>query len=167
MFRDAKCGICKPKPANYKLNINSRLFCTPKIKQQAIMTKFEKLMPVSHIVRAFSHPPAPSPSVSLQGLRRFLVRDKKWQPFPTTPYLIDSHSSTKPTNVKLLNVKSMLSAHRTKSPPLTLDPSRSHLEVLVILYASPCPSPHETMFDEQAVAQVACHYHRHGRRARG
>ena len=33
--------------------INSRLFCTPKIKQQAIMTKFEKLMPVSHIVKAF------------------------------------------------------------------------------------------------------------------
>ena len=34
--------------------INSRLFCTPKIKQQAIMTKFEKLMPVSHIVKESS-----------------------------------------------------------------------------------------------------------------
>ena len=33
--------------------INSRLFCTPKTKQQAIMTKFEKLMPMSHIVKAF------------------------------------------------------------------------------------------------------------------
>ena len=88
------------------------------------MTKFEKLMPVSHIVRAFSHPPAPSPSVSLQGLLGILVRDKKWQPFPIVSYLIDFHPSTKPTNVKLLNVKSMLSAHRTKSPPLTLNPQQ-------------------------------------------
>ena len=88
------------------------------------MTKFEKLMPVSHIVRAFSHPPAPSPSVSLQGLRGILDRDEKWQPLPITPYLIDSLLSTKPTNVKLLNVKSMLSAHRTKSPSLTLNPQQ-------------------------------------------
>ena len=95
-----------------------------KIKQQAIMTKFEKLMPVSHIVRAFSLPPAPSPAGSLQGLRGFLDRDEKRQPFPITPYLIDSLPSTKPTNVKLLNVKSMLSAHRTKSPPLTLNPQQ-------------------------------------------
>ena len=116
VLRDAKCPNYKPKAANYKLNINSRLFCTPKIKQQAIMTKFEKLMPVSHIVRAFSHPSAPSPSVSLQGLRGFLVRDKKWQPSPMSHYLFDSHLSTRPANVKLLNVKSMLSAHRTKSP---------------------------------------------------
>ena len=65
----------------------------------------------------------PVPRGSLQGLLGILVRDKKWQPFPT-PYLIDSHPSTNPTNVKLLNVKSMLSAHRTKSPPLTLNPQQ-------------------------------------------
>ena len=61
----------------------------------------------------------PSSTISFRLASRtsgILVRDKKWQPFPIVSYLIDFHSSTKSVNVKLLNVKSMLSAHRTKSP---------------------------------------------------
>ena len=69
----------------------------------------------------------PSSTISFRLASRtsgILVRDKKWQPFSTTHYLFDSHSSTKPTNVKLLNVKSMLSAHRTKSPLNPHPPTR-------------------------------------------
>ena len=69
----------------------------------------------------------PSSTISFRLASRtsgILVRDKKLQPFPVVSYLIDFHPSTKPTNVKLLNVKSMLSAHRTKSPPLTLNPQQ-------------------------------------------
>ena len=71
--------------------------------------------------------PVPSSTISFRLTSRtsgILVRDKKLQPFPIVPYLIDFHPSTNPTNVKLLNVKSMLSAHRTKSPPLSLNPQQ-------------------------------------------
>ena len=53
-------------------------------------------------------------------------------------YLFDSHLSTRPANVKLLNVKSMLSAHRTKSPLLTLNPPIHSMHIL----STPQPPTH-------------------------